>query len=139
MGYSAKRFKAALIALLAIVIVVNSGQRSGIWARRHVDDEGLDANGPELPRRGRPINPSNLQNRDHLPRLARLGLPRIRPHDLRHAHATDLVAAGVDIRTVADRLGHSSPSFTLKRYAHAASRAQEFAASVANQLLIKTV
>jgi hypothetical protein len=41
MGYSAKRFKAALIALLAIVIVVNSGQRSGIWARRHVDDASM--------------------------------------------------------------------------------------------------
>jgi integrase len=42
-------------------------------------------------RRGRPINPSNLRNRDHLPRLTRLGLPRIRPHDLRHAHATYLI------------------------------------------------
>jgi len=89
-------------------------------------------------RRGRPINPSNLRNRDHYPRLVRLGLPRIRPHDLRHLHATYLVAAGVDPRTVADRLGHASPSFTLATYAHAAAKAQERAASIANELLMKT-
>ncbi len=41
-----------------------------------------------------------------------------------------LVASGIDPRTVADRLGHASPSFTLATYAHAASRAQERAAVV---------
>jgi len=88
--------------------------------------------------RGRPINPSNLRNRDHLPRLTRLGLPRVRPHDLRHANATHLTAAGVDPRTLADRLGHSRPSFTMERYSHASTRAQERAAEVANDLLTKT-
>ena len=97
-------------------------------------DVGLVFCGP----RGRPLNPSNVRNRDHLPRLARLGLPRIRPHDLRHAHATYLVAAGVDARTVADRLRHASPSFTMKRYAHAAAHAQKHAAGVANELLMKS-
>jgi integrase len=98
-------------------------------------DAGLIFCGPY----GRPINPSNLRNRDHLPRLARLGLPRsIRPHDFRHLHATYLIAAGVDPRTVADRLGHASPSFTLAIYAHAATRAQEQAASIANELLMKS-
>lgn len=72
---------------------------------------------------GRPLNPSNVRNRDHLPRLARLGLPRFRIHDLRHFHATHLVAAGVDYRTVGDRMGHKSPSFTIATYAHAAARA----------------
>lgn len=40
-------------------------------------DVGLVFCGP----RGRPINPSNLRNRDHLPHLERLKLPRIRPHE----------------------------------------------------------
>jgi integrase len=84
---------------------------------------------------GRPLNPSNIRNRDHLPRLTRLGLSRFRLHDFRHFHATQLIASGVDYRTVGDRLGHRSPSFTLSTYAHAAVRAQEQAALVANGLL----
>ncbi len=96
-------------------------------------DAGLLFCGPH----GRPINPSNLRNRDHLPRLARLGLPRTRPHDLRHFHGTGLTAAGVDPRTVADRLGHKDPAFTLRTYAHGTAQAQERAAEIANELLTK--
>jgi integrase len=39
-------------------------------------------------------------------------------HDLRHTCATLLLLAGVDARTVAARLGHSSPLITLRTYAH---------------------
>ena len=46
-------------------------------------------------------------------------LPMIRLHDLRHTNASHLVANGVDIETVARRLGHSKPSFTLDVYGHA--------------------
>ena len=87
---------------------------------------------------GRPFNPSNIRTRDHLPRIARLRLPRFRLHDLRHFHATQLVAAGIDYRTVGDRMGHKSPSFTISTYAHAAAQAQARAAAVANELLMKT-
>lgn len=88
-------------------------------------------------KRGSPLNPSNVRNRDHLPRLTRLGLSRFRLHDLRHFHATQLIAAGVDYRTVGDRMGHKSPSFTISTYSHAAARAQERAAAVANETLTK--
>ena len=64
-------------------------------------------------------------------------MPRFRIHDLRHFSASTLVAAGVDHRTVADRLGHASPSFTLATYAHAVAAAQERAAAVANDSLMK--
>jgi len=37
--------------------------------------------------------------------------PLIRLHDFRHLHATYLIAAGVDSRTTADRLGHTDPGF----------------------------
>lgn len=41
--------------------------------------------------------------------LKRAGITRrIRPYDLRHAFATELVAAGIDIGTVAKLMGHSS-------------------------------
>ena len=45
-------------------------------------------------------------------------LPAIRFHDLRHTHATLLLAAGVNPKVVSERLGHSSVSFTLDTYAH---------------------
>jgi integrase len=44
------------------------------------------------------------------------GLEGYRFHALRHFHATQLVAAGVDVRTVAGRLGHASPAVTLSVY-----------------------
>jgi integrase len=45
-----------------------------------------------------------------------LGLQHVRLHDLRHFTATQLIGAGVDVRTVAGRLGHSDPSITLRVY-----------------------
>lgn len=42
----------------------------------------------------------------------------IRPHGLRHTHASWALADGVDIRVLAQRLGHSDPAFTLRKYAH---------------------
>lgn len=38
-------------------------------------------------------------------------------HDLRHTFATFMIGAGVDVRTVASYLGHSSVSMTLNTYA----------------------
>ena len=50
---------------------------------------------------------------------AALGLPdSITPHSLRHLHATSLIAAGVDVKAVQHRLGHSSAMVTLDIYAH---------------------
>lgn len=37
--------------------------------------------------------------------------------DLRHMVATQLLAAGVDVRTVAGRLGHATPTLTMSTYA----------------------
>jgi integrase len=46
------------------------------------------------------------------------GVTNVRLHDLRHYVATRLLAAGVDVRTVAGRLGHRNPSTTLNVYSH---------------------
>jgi integrase len=45
-------------------------------------------------------------------------LPAIRRHDLRHSHASLLLAAGVPVKEVSERLGHASPVITLGVYAH---------------------
>jgi integrase len=40
-------------------------------------------------------------------------------HELRHFAATAAIAGGMDVRTVAGRLGHADRSVTLRVYAHA--------------------
>lgn len=42
----------------------------------------------------------------------------VRFHDLRHTHATGLIAAGSSIKAVSRRLGHSDISITLRVYGH---------------------
>ncbi len=47
---------------------------------------------------------------------AGIELEQVRLHDLRHFVATELLSAGVDVRTVANRLGHARTSTTLDIY-----------------------
>ena len=48
----------------------------------------------------------------------RVGLADVRLHDLRHAFATTLLAAGVNVKVVSEALGHASTAFTMDTYAH---------------------
>ena len=49
--------------------------------------------------------------------LKKAGITRyFRPYDLRHAFGSEMVAAGVDIATVASLMGHSSPQMLYKHY-----------------------
>jgi integrase len=56
------------------------------------------------------------------------GLPKIRLHDLRHTHATLMLAAGTPPKIVSERLGHTTVAFTLDTYAHAVPGMQAEAA-----------
>ena len=51
------------------------------------------------------------------------------PHDLRHTFATWHLAAGVNVKWVADQMGHENPSITLDTYAHLLPTEDERAAS----------
>jgi integrase len=64
-----------------------------------------------------------------------VGAPDVRLHDLRHFTATQLIGAGVDVRTVAGRLGHSDPSMTLRVYSHSIEDRDRAAAAIIGQLL----
>lgn len=48
----------------------------------------------------------------------RLGLPRVRPYDLRHTAATMQLSAGVPLPVLSKRLGHSDISTTANIYLH---------------------
>ncbi len=58
-----------------------------------------------------------------------IGLAGLRWHDLRHLHATTLLAAGVPVTTVAARMGHG-PRMTLDVYGHAIPALDRAAADV---------
>lgn len=61
---------------------------------------------------GRPLHPSTLRQA-WLGIVKAAGLEGVRFHDLRHAHATLLMAQGVHSKIVSERLGHSSVGITL--------------------------
>jgi integrase len=65
----------------------------------------------------------------------RAGLRSVRLHDLRHLHATQLLAAGVPVRTVSGRLGHADAATTLNVYAHFLEASDREAADVIGGLL----
>ena len=57
--------------------------------------------------------------------MRRHRLPQIRLHDLRHSHATHLLAAGVHPKIAQERLGHSSVGITLDLYSQVLPGMQE--------------
>ena len=57
--------------------------------------------------------------------IAATDLPRIRFHDLRHSHATAMLAAGVHPKVASERLGHSRVALTLDTYSHVIPGMQE--------------
>ena len=81
---------------------------------------------------GESIHPQTFsQSFERLIKKARLRT--IRLHDLRHTHATLALKAGVPVKVISERLGHESPAFTLKQYAHVIPGMQaEAAAQVAS-------
>ncbi len=58
----------------------------------------------------------------------------LRFHELRHTQATQLLANGVDIKTVQTRMGHSNASITLNWYAHAIPENDERAAQIVGSI-----
>jgi integrase len=82
----------------------------------------------------RPLHPDTITG--GFQRLReRTGLDGVRLHDLRHLHATQLLAAGVPVRTVSGRLGHANAATTLNVYGHFLEASDRQAADVIGGLL----
>lgn len=85
-----------------------------------------------------PRQPRTLTTDGHVPRSwfrSRVWLPArekaalgstVRPRDLRHAHASWLLAGGADIQVVKERLGHGS-IITTQKYLHSLPEADDAA------------
>jgi integrase len=77
---------------------------------------------------GEPLQPQSLTHQ--FTRLVSRvkGLPRVRFHDLRHSHATQLLLAGVHPKIAQERLGHATITTTLDLYSHVTDTMQSDAA-----------
>ncbi len=64
------------------------------------------------------------------------GVPEIRLHDLRHTHATLLLKHGIPLKVVSERLGHSTPAFTMAVYQHVLPGMQRDAANTFARLIV---
>jgi integrase len=73
----------------------------------------------------RPVSRNTFRTKTWLPALGRAGLDfHVRVHDLRHAHASWLLAGGADLKAVMERMGHSQ-LLTAQRYLHTMPDADE--------------
>jgi integrase len=78
---------------------------------------------------GEPLQPRSLTH-EFTRLIGRAkGVPRVRFHDLRHSHATQLLIAGVHPKVAQERLGHSTITTTLDLYSHVSETMQEDAAA----------
>ena len=85
---------------------------------------------------GQPINYNNLLKTYFEPALEDDKLGKVRFHDLRHTYASLFIQQGENIKYIQSQLGHSSPSVTLKVYAHLINPVnQEAASKLENKIL----
>ena len=77
---------------------------------------------------GEPRLPNSLTNDFHYMMTRVKDLPRVRFHDLRHSHATQLLLEGVHPKIAQERLGHSTITTTLDLYSHVTDSMQVDAA-----------
>jgi integrase len=71
---------------------------------------------------GEPMQPRSLSQ---MWATTGTGLPRVPFHNLRHTHATHMLAAGVHPKVASERLGHSRVGITLDLYSHVLPGMQE--------------
>ncbi len=83
---------------------------------------------------GQPLHPNTVRNQ-FLKLVAQAGVPAIRIHDIRHTHATLMLANGENPKVVSERLGHANIGITLDRYSHVTPTMQREAANRLDKLL----
>jgi len=76
---------------------------------------------------GEPMNPDTVT--DWFAKfITRNNLPHVTFHGLRHTNVSLLIADGVDVRTIASRVGHANPTTTLNLYSHMLRKSDQMAA-----------
>jgi integrase len=122
------------VDLPAFVVTFLKSQRKAQAAQQmRVRDVWMDYGVVFSDEIGQPLAPWSV-SADFRRLVRELELPRTRFHDLRHAHATQLLASGVHPKAVSERLGHSSVAFTMDTYSAVIPSLGRAAADAADQL-----
>jgi integrase len=77
---------------------------------------------------GEPLQPRSLTDQFNKVMTRQKDFPRVRFHDMRHSHATQLLADGVHPKVAQKRLGHSTITTTMDLYSHVTDTMQADAA-----------
>jgi integrase len=77
---------------------------------------------------GKPLRKSNFLRRVYHPLLERAGLPKVTFHSLRHVSNSILYSKTGNVKTLQERLGHTTARITLETYTHVLSGAHREAA-----------
>jgi integrase len=89
-------------------------------------------------RHGTPISRNTFRTRVWLPAVQAAGIDlAVRVHDLRHAHASWLLAGGSDLKSVMDRMGHAQIT-TTQKYLHALPDADQKNLDALNRIRVTT-
>ncbi len=65
-----------------------------------------------------------------------IGIRYIKIHTLRHAHASMLILAGTDMKTVSERLGHTDIKMTMNTYGHVLKEMDKTASNNIEKILL---
>ena len=95
------------------------------WRRQYFAEHGLGEFGPA-------VRYTDSSGRKRWRKGAYVGYNL---HELRHTQATLLIGSGADIKTVQQRLGHSSASLTMDIYAHFIAQNDRAAANTIGGIL----
>ena len=135
-----KSGRARTIALSATVVAelrtrrLEQAQELLRLGRRLGDDDFVVAQ-PD----GSPLQPHSIGQEWVRFLAGQPNLPRIRFHDLRHEHATHLLASGVHPKVASERLGHSKVGITLDTYSHVLPNMQADAVALVDEALTAAV
>ena len=85
---------------------------------------------------GTPIKPGSITN-EWKRLVGKHALPGIRFHDLRHTHATAMLASGIHPKIAQERLGHSTIAITMDLYSHVMPNMQADAVATMDDALLR--
>ena len=120
----------------SIIKLLKEYKRKQLEQKLLIGDKWIDTNRLFIQWNGKPMHPDTVSKwfRNF---LEVKNLPYITFHGLRHTHATLLIAQGLDVRTVSNRLGHAQTSTTLNIYAHSFAKMDREASDKLDNLLYR--
>jgi integrase len=105
------------------------GREARMRARWSADDDFVFS-----ARKGKPVEYRNLRRALDVA-AGDAGMPRVRPHDLRHSFTSNLIRT-LDLATASRYIGHKNVQTTMRIYAHAVGSGAEQAARVAEAMRV---